>query len=188
MKDVIAKIGDTYTLVDLAGEYAFFTPALLVIVGRFEEDPAVSFVRGTGKEVIDIVNCRWPFFEGLERGFAGGSPVDWDTTLYMTPAENLAEITEFMSQIAAVDRDTNSYWETVTHAVRIVDPTVARVRAADDPNTMVGITVFGLSTMTALHYIQPALSPPHDLAKPATAAPRPEVITAGRALLGLEGG
>lgn len=174
------------TLCDLAGEFVFFTPALILQVGMFERDPVAEYVaaRKVTEELRPIaIDSQQPFFGNLGASIIGGAEVRWANRLYMVRREGWADCSSFLSAITIIDHGRQRYSQFGWNAFKIVDPLSMGGNRALTELPFVEVHAVCASTSGGFFYISPATDPPRTLPHVVREVARGDVVNLAIATL-----
>lgn len=176
------KCGAASKLQDLAGEYAFFTPAILYVHGGFRDGPLIDFMYDLNVEVrFYYKQFRKPIFRGLESR-SNGDPA-WNFALWAVRSEYFQALNDFLVSLTftyAEDKTTAGIGEQL---VTIPDPLhVDRTFVYDPAMPQLPVTVFGINGSRYRAAMEVSDRP---IASPPTLrfyAPDPAMVTFAKAL------
>lgn len=178
----------SHTLQDMAKDFVFFTPALMVTHGLFDREPVVEFTLQHPVADPDLapfaIDSEYPFFEGLPLSNYGGQTIDWNRRLYGIVKERWELIREFLSRIVLLDTRRKHYAKVCWHSLIVVDHLTLRTRPGIGELPTLTIFVFAVSGNKRFTYLAPAKDPPRTRPYPAVEAPRPDIIIEAEAVMG----
>lgn len=183
----------TQALGEIAGDFTFFTTALLFTHGFFDRDPIGMWAQAH-KDDRSVwpawVDFRRPFFQDLGAGLLPPgikqqpSPVNWDHRLYMIADEAWEPLRDFIARMAWTDPKRRQYTKVCYHEVTIVDPTTMATKAFLEELPTIDVTVFAVSTNRYFAYMYPAHDPPRTRPYPVKESPHLDVMREAEAALG----
>lgn len=146
----------TVTLADLAADFIFFTPALIVAYGPFLhreillEDPAMrSLDSELQPKCIDSLR---PFFTGIPQ--ANG--INWNHRIYMMPRDSFEICRTALSRmVIARMAEPKSFSMVSLYTLPMPDPN-ALIRGHTNP--LVDVEVFAVTTLHGLVWLSPPVS------------------------------
>ena len=118
-----AEFGNAKDLQQIQREWRFFTPALLYLFGRFDDEPIARFYDEI-REVMPIAYHRFDraLFSGM-RTPLGNS--DWDHVLWAVPAERWDQFEQYLISLLVVDHNSKTTYGVGAQDVEIFDPVFA---------------------------------------------------------------
>lgn len=161
--DRVAGLPTHQTLVDMAAEFEFFTPALICIAGRFDRDPVVEYNRQFPRidevERPFYVDYSMAFFEGLGDGFVAGQPVNWDRRIYGVRRSRWEHLRDTLAGIAIKHTPSKFFAKIGFYEMPLVDPYALKKMPVVDKLPTVTITVFGVSSNKLFTWLEPRQYP-----------------------------
>lgn len=147
------QLSQAATLRDLAGEYHFYTLAIVLtrvrLMGR---DPFADFLAEYNQEVIPwTLQFTRPIFKGMHVG----ADQTWNHVLFGLPKTHWSHFANWFGQVVYQDRDAQLVTRIRTQEIPIADPLYferAVILPADCPT--VSITAFVLDTNQGCHYFR----------------------------------
>ena len=156
------KFGQAAALGQLAGEYAFYTPALIHMKIRLMgRNPTAQFIQEYGHEVVPFsTKFDKPIFHGLTLN----GTTAWNHVLFAMSIEHWPAFKDFMGTMAFVDRALKLFARVRTREFAVADPIYfAKAIALPAQLPTVPITVFCLDTNQGCAWIEPGAHPLLDL-------------------------
>lgn len=174
------------TLLDLADEFVFFTPALVLQVGMFNKDPVAEYIaaRQVTEELRPIsIDSPQPFFGNLGASIIGGAEVRWANRLYMVRKEGWAACNAFIGSITILDHANQRYTEFGWNEFKIIDPLSMGNAHVLTELPFVSVHAVCASTSGGFFYLAPALDPPRTLPRVVRDVARSETVAMAIAVL-----
>lgn len=138
--------------------FAFFTPAIAYLHGRFTDRVLLHYLETVGP--VDLFHTKFdrPLFSGLSA--RDGDP-DWNYVLWAVEQEHWPSLVDHLCAAVATDTPTRCVYRYPTQQVELFDPLVLS-RQAVLPRMMpvVDVTVFGVQSNRGIAYLEP-VEPAH---------------------------
>jgi hypothetical protein len=139
------QCGQAKSLVEMADEYAFFTPAILYLYARFHDAPLADFV------YMERPSCRFyfkkfdkPIFKGLEA--RSNKDPAWNFALWAVKREHWALLCNWLVSITLTNRDTKAVCGIGEQKVTVIDPLAADTTSVwHDRMPRIEVTSFGIN-------------------------------------------
>lgn len=138
------KPGRARSLAELAGDYAFFTPAVLYLHGRFRDAPLADFVYTVAPDCkFYYKKFRRALFRGLD---APNGDVDWNFALWAVPRHHWDAFSAWMVGITLTYEDTREVAGIGEQILEVADPIAAELATVWHPGTpAVTVAAFGIN-------------------------------------------
>jgi hypothetical protein len=148
------RTGAARTLGDLAGEYHFFTPAVVYLNDLVGDWPLIDLMYELRRDVpFYYKKFRWPLFRGLE---TPDGDVDWNHALWAVRVGDWRPFFDFYCSVAARDRD--RVRRIAAQTLAVLDPLAAEhVITGDVP--AVTVTAFGIDGSDCVIAFEPGARP-----------------------------
>ncbi len=172
------------SLAELAGEYAFFTPAVLYLHGQMTDEPLGDF-RHTFGYPVDFFHFRFPhpLFRGLTAPC--GDP-DWNHVLWAVERHAWPAFRDFYLSIVLLDPVARTASQVAYTELEVGD-SLALVNGKVGRRPTVPVTAFGIDGSAAQLAFKPSadpvLFPPRLLKLP----PTPKMVQLAQAYAGAKG-
>jgi hypothetical protein len=174
------------TLCDLADEFVFFTPALILQVGMFNKDPVAEYIatREVKEELRPVaIDSPRPFFGNLGASIIGGVEVRWAHRLYMVRKEGWQDCNAFLGSITLLDHANKRYTQFGWNEFPIIDPLSMEGAHTLTELPFVRVHAVCASTSGGFFYIAPAGDPPRTMPRVVREVARGDVVAMAIALL-----
>lgn len=176
------KVGAAGGLLDLAGEYTFFTPAILYLHGGFRDGPLIDFMYDLNVEVkFYYKQFRKPIFRGLESK-SNGDP-GWNFALWAVRSEYFQALNDFLVSVTLTYAQDKTVAGIGEQSLMVPDPLrVDRTFVYDPAIPQLPVTVFGVNGSRYRALLDTSDRP---FASPPTLrfyAPDPAMVTFAKAL------
>lgn len=176
----------SHTLVDMSADYEFFTTGVIHATTPFDRDPLIEFSCNYPNIAADAlpqaIDYTESFFYGLGFTLAGAVPVNFDRRLYAVHRNTWIKLRDFVAGIAMMDKKSGFYGRINFYEIKIADPFALKKMSVVTEVPVVPVTIFGVSSNTGFHYLQPAPYP--KLPYLVSEAAKPDMIIEGNAVVG----
>lgn len=138
------RLGRANSLLELAEEYAFFTPAVLYLYGRFRDAPLADFLHMFPDAKLYYRKFDRPIFRGLEA--PSNKNPDWNFVLWAVHTSYWRPLCDFLVSLTFTYEDESALAGVGEQQLSVIDPLAADLSVLyrnDLPQLTV--TAFGLN-------------------------------------------
>ena len=166
------RLGQTKQLTELLRDYAFFTPAVPYIYGRFHAGFWMDFFANIRREVP--LYCH-RFDEAIFQGLEIDQDTDWNHVLWAIPANELDALDRFVSSVTCMDRPQKKVWRFGVQRLLVLDPlAVQRQRVITTTLPTIPVSAWGFSSNLFWLYFHWDVKNPFTRPKLVRTPPQPE--------------
>jgi len=152
-------LGNAESLAVLQADWAFFTPAVLYLHGRFSDAYLIDYMFDLQEDVpLFFYKFQAPLFNGLHS--SNGSK-DWNHAVWAVPLEYWQSLLDFICSVSIANRDDQNLWRFGLQELTILDPVrVERASILTPDLPLVAVGAFGMYGSAGQAYFQQNLANP----------------------------